>query len=123
VTFIRTYTADEMGPVPLPTLLVQHVLADPELDRLRFHQTGSNTTIVAREVDKGTGLLALLEHVGRPDLETVVSRPVSGRSPAGKTCSGSKTSSPRGTLFVTILSFWPRTTPFSSVPLWIRMGR
>jgi hydroxymethylpyrimidine pyrophosphatase-like HAD family hydrolase len=58
-------------PVPLPTLAVRQVLAELGLDRLAVHQTTIDTTIVAREVDKGTGLLALLDLAGLPDAETI----------------------------------------------------
>jgi len=46
-------------------------MASEGLDRLRFFQTTIDTTIMAREVDKGTGLAALREWVGRPDMETL----------------------------------------------------
>jgi hydroxymethylpyrimidine pyrophosphatase-like HAD family hydrolase len=57
-------------PVPLPTLTAQHLMASLQLDRLRMHRTGIDTTIVAQEVDKGQGLTALLEWVGHPVVET-----------------------------------------------------
>jgi hypothetical protein len=41
------------------------------LNRLCFHQTRIDTAIVAREVDKGTGLVALLEWAGIPVTETI----------------------------------------------------
>jgi hydroxymethylpyrimidine pyrophosphatase-like HAD family hydrolase len=71
VSSIRDYSLADKGPAPLPTLLVQHVMSAEGLDRLSCHQTGSDTTIVSREVDKGTGLLALLSFVGQLDAETV----------------------------------------------------
>jgi haloacid dehalogenase-like hydrolase len=58
-----------MAPVPLPTLTVRQVLASLRLDRLYFEQTTIDTTIAAKEVDKGSGLTALLEWVGLPDAE------------------------------------------------------
>lgn len=61
---------DGRFPVPLPTLTVRHLLAALGLDRLCIHQTGIDTTIVAREVDKGSGLSALLDGVGLPAAET-----------------------------------------------------
>ncbi len=46
-------------------------MAAEGLDRLRFFQTTIDTTIMAREVDKGTGLAALRDWVGRPSMETL----------------------------------------------------
>lgn len=62
--------ADDQAPVPLPTLTVQHLLADLGLERLRWHQTTMDTTIVAQEVNKGSGLAALLNWVGQTDADT-----------------------------------------------------
>ena len=41
------------------------------LDRLAFHHTTIDTTIVAKEADKGTGLAALREWVLSDDAETI----------------------------------------------------
>lgn len=70
---IRAYTYEyESGrTVRLPMLLVRHLLASLKADRLDFHQTYLDTAIVAKEVDKGRGLLALLELVGQRDIETI----------------------------------------------------
>lgn len=65
------YTYERGTTVPLPTLLVQNVMASLKVERLNLHQTYLDTTIIAKEVDKGKGLLALLEMVGQPDLVTV----------------------------------------------------
>jgi hydroxymethylpyrimidine pyrophosphatase-like HAD family hydrolase len=59
-------------PVPLPTLTIHQLLAAEGLDRLCVQQTTIDTTITAREVDKGTGLLALLALAGQPEAETLV---------------------------------------------------
>jgi hydroxymethylpyrimidine pyrophosphatase-like HAD family hydrolase len=56
---------------PLPSLLVQHLITDLGLDRLSFHQTTIDTTIVAKEVDKGSGLLALRDWVLGADAKTI----------------------------------------------------
>jgi hypothetical protein len=50
---------------------VKQAIADLGLDRLRVHQTTIGTTIVACEVDKGTGLIALRDWVLGPDAETI----------------------------------------------------
>jgi hydroxymethylpyrimidine pyrophosphatase-like HAD family hydrolase len=64
-------TADDKAPTPLPTLIVKQLLASLGLDQLSCRQTTLDTTIVAQEVDKGRGLLALLNWVGQPDVETM----------------------------------------------------
>ena len=56
---------------PLSTLLIQHLMAALKLDRLSFHHTLIDTTIVAKEVDKGSGLLALRNWVLGEDAETI----------------------------------------------------
>jgi hypothetical protein len=47
------------------------LLVDLRLDRLTFHHTTIDTTIVAKEADKGTGLAALRDWVLRDDAETI----------------------------------------------------
>jgi hydroxymethylpyrimidine pyrophosphatase-like HAD family hydrolase len=68
---IRAYVYEQDRTRPLPTLLPRQLLRSLKADRLRVQQNYSDTAIVAQEVDKGTGLLALLDWVGRPDWETV----------------------------------------------------
>jgi hydroxymethylpyrimidine pyrophosphatase-like HAD family hydrolase len=68
---IRAYTFEEGGPVPLPTLTIQALLARLRLDRLAFHQTSIDSAIVAKESDKGRGLEALLDLVGMVGADTV----------------------------------------------------
>ncbi|HJT76381.1 MAG TPA: HAD hydrolase family protein, partial [Gemmataceae bacterium] len=68
---LRAYTYAREATVPLPISMVRRLESDPRLDRLRFHQTTIDTAVVAAEVDKGTGLTALLEWAGVPGLETV----------------------------------------------------
>jgi haloacid dehalogenase-like hydrolase len=65
------YTYERGVTVPLPTILVQNVMARLKVERLTLHQTYLDTTIIAKEVDKGKGLRALLEMVEQPDLVTV----------------------------------------------------
>jgi hydroxymethylpyrimidine pyrophosphatase-like HAD family hydrolase len=56
---------------PLSTLLVGHLFAELGLDRLSFHHTEIDTTIVAAETDKGCGLLALRDWVSEEKAETI----------------------------------------------------
>jgi hypothetical protein len=50
---------------------VQDLLGNLGVDRLRAHHTGLDTAIVAKETDKGAGLLQLLKLVGMPAIETM----------------------------------------------------
>jgi hydroxymethylpyrimidine pyrophosphatase-like HAD family hydrolase len=68
---IRAYTYERGATVPLPTILIGNLMASLKVDRLAFHQTYVDTTVLAREVDKGTGLLALLALAGQPEVETI----------------------------------------------------
>jgi hydroxymethylpyrimidine pyrophosphatase-like HAD family hydrolase len=68
---IRAYTYEHGTTVPLPTLFIRDLMAGQRADRLDFHQTYLDTTIVAKDVDKGKGLLALLDLVGQRDIETI----------------------------------------------------
>jgi hydroxymethylpyrimidine pyrophosphatase-like HAD family hydrolase len=58
-------------PTPLPPLIADHLITELGLNRLSIHQTASDTTIVAKEADKGTGLVALRDWIFEPDAETV----------------------------------------------------
>jgi hypothetical protein len=53
---IRSLSVGDGALAPLPTLLVRHLMTDLKLDLLSFHHTMIDTTIVAKEVDKGSGL-------------------------------------------------------------------
>src|SRR5262249_51839330 len=48
-----------------------HLMTDLGLDRLSFHHTSIDTTVVAKETDKGSGLVALRDWVLGPAAETV----------------------------------------------------
>jgi hydroxymethylpyrimidine pyrophosphatase-like HAD family hydrolase len=68
---IRSHGVGDGALAPLPNLLVQHLMTDLDLDRLCFHHTNIDTTIVAKEVDKGGGLSALRDWVLGADAETI----------------------------------------------------
>ncbi|PAY05971.1 hypothetical protein CK489_23820 [Bradyrhizobium sp. UFLA03-84] len=68
---MRRFTVGQGVPVPLPTLIVRDLITTLRLDRLCFRQTTSDTTVVAKDVDKGTGLAALRDRVLGPDAETI----------------------------------------------------
>jgi len=71
VRSIRSSGVGDGVLAPLPTLLVRHLMSDLGLDRLSFHHTTIDTTIVASEVDKGSGLSALRDWVLGADAETI----------------------------------------------------
>jgi hydroxymethylpyrimidine pyrophosphatase-like HAD family hydrolase len=56
---------------PISTHILHQLLVDLRLDRLAFHHTNIDTTIVAKEADKGTGLAALRDWVLAEDAETI----------------------------------------------------
>jgi hydroxymethylpyrimidine pyrophosphatase-like HAD family hydrolase len=68
---LRAFAYEGGRTVPLPTGFVQGVLARCNVKRITVHQTYLDTTILACEVDKGKGLQAMLELVGRAELETI----------------------------------------------------
>jgi hydroxymethylpyrimidine pyrophosphatase-like HAD family hydrolase len=68
---IRSFGVGQGVPIPLPTLVVNHLITTLQLDRLSFHHTVIDTAIVAKETDKGIGLTALRDRVLGPDAETI----------------------------------------------------
>ena len=68
---LRAYSYEGGRTIPLPKAIVDGTIADLGLDRLRLHQTYVDSTVLAREVDKGKGLRALLALAGIEDAETV----------------------------------------------------
>jgi HAD superfamily hydrolase (TIGR01484 family) len=61
---LRAYTYQNGATVALPRLLIQNLISSLKLDRLAFHQTFTDSAVVAKETDKGRGLLALLSFAG-----------------------------------------------------------
>ncbi len=56
---------------PLSTPLINHFMTSLRLDRLSYHHTTIDTTIVAKHFDKGTGLVALRDRILGPRAETI----------------------------------------------------
>jgi len=72
--FANSNSSFSVGPgeaTPLPTLLVTDLLTTLRLDRLSFHHTTMDTTIVAKDTEKGAGLVSLRDRVLGPDAETI----------------------------------------------------
>jgi hypothetical protein len=68
---IKAFTYDGVGTIPLPTVLIQKLFAEVGVKSLAIHHTPSDTAITSRDVDKGTGLLALLRFVGKEGAESI----------------------------------------------------
>lgn len=71
LSWSRPFSAGIGAPAPLPTLIVHHLMTTLRLDRLSFHHTTIDTTVVAKDTDKGTGLSALHRWVMEPDAEAI----------------------------------------------------
>jgi hydroxymethylpyrimidine pyrophosphatase-like HAD family hydrolase len=69
---IRAHVYERGSTAALPETLTRDMMARLGTDRVQLIQTITETTLVARETNKGTGLSELLALAGHPDLETVV---------------------------------------------------
>jgi len=68
---IRAYTFEGEITRALPTPLIRNLVSQLKLNRLSYHQTYTDTAVLAKETDKGRGLLALLALIGQPSIETL----------------------------------------------------
>ena len=68
---IRAHLYERGVTVPLPTILIRNLMASLRVERLDLHQTFTDTTIIARETDKGRGLQELLSLAGSGAMETI----------------------------------------------------
>lgn len=68
---IRSFTYEDRGRVALPRPLIQDLLLRLKLDRLYHHQTSIDTAILAKGIDKGSGLRGLLKWIGVSELDPV----------------------------------------------------
>ena len=66
---IRAYSFEDNRTVPVPTLTIRTLLTKLGVRRLKFRQTFSDTAVLAKELDKGTGLQSLRTWLGMPGLE------------------------------------------------------
>ena len=67
----RASSIGDGAVAPISTHIVHQLLVDLRLDRLTFHHTTIDTTVVAKGVDKGTGLVALRDWALTKDAETI----------------------------------------------------
>ena len=56
---------------PISSFVIDSVIKELELDRLSYHHTGIDTTVIAKGVNKGTGLIALRDWVLDADAKTI----------------------------------------------------
>jgi hypothetical protein len=68
---LRAFNYGRERTVALPTLMISGLIGELKLDRLRFHQTDLDTAVLAKDIDKGTGLQAMASQAGIPNLETI----------------------------------------------------
>lgn len=60
---LRASNVGDGALAALPQVVINHAVATLGLDRLSVHQTSIDTTVIARDVDKGTGLATLRNRV------------------------------------------------------------
>jgi hydroxymethylpyrimidine pyrophosphatase-like HAD family hydrolase len=68
---LRAYRFEEGWPVALPEPIILGVFQNLGVQRLRFRQTQSDTAILGKDIDKGTGLRGLLQWVGVTEAQTI----------------------------------------------------
>ena len=68
---IRAFTYERDRTVALPTLLIGELMSRLKLDQLRFHQTDLDTAVLGKDVNKGTGLQAMVGYAGVANMETI----------------------------------------------------
>ena len=68
---IRAFCYARGTTVPVPEALVRNLIAGLNLTHLSLRQTYTDSTVTCKDVDKGTGLRALLSMAGRNALKTV----------------------------------------------------
>lgn len=69
--YIRSAGVGDGVVAPIPTLLMRHLMTELKLDRLCYHHTDIDTTVVTKDVSKGSGLLALRDQVLGEGGETI----------------------------------------------------
>jgi hydroxymethylpyrimidine pyrophosphatase-like HAD family hydrolase len=68
---IRAYSFEGNRTVPVSTLTIRTLLANLGGNRLKFYQTYSDTAVLAKDIDKGTGLQSLLAWLELTEREVV----------------------------------------------------
>lgn len=68
---IKAYIYDRGVTVPLPAAIIKGLMARLNTHLLELHQTYTDSTIVAKEINKGRGLTELLALSGQTEIETI----------------------------------------------------
>ncbi len=68
---IKTYTYSGGRTIPLPKLMVLELMDRLGVKRLSVRPTFTDTCIISKEVDKGTGMMAMLDLAGLENAETI----------------------------------------------------
>ena len=68
---LKAFAYERGVTVPLPTTMIRDLIASCGADLLAVHQTYTDTTLTAKETDKGRGLRELLAMTGNAPLETI----------------------------------------------------
>jgi hydroxymethylpyrimidine pyrophosphatase-like HAD family hydrolase len=61
---LRAYTLKGDKTIPIPSMIVQDTITSLGIKSLRIVHTGLDTAVLAKDLDKGTGLLAMQDFVG-----------------------------------------------------------
>jgi hydroxymethylpyrimidine pyrophosphatase-like HAD family hydrolase len=68
---IQACTFENGASAPIPRIIVEQLATSLGLDLLRIQQNSTDTVVVSRETDKGTGLRDLLEFIGASECQSV----------------------------------------------------
>jgi haloacid dehalogenase-like hydrolase len=68
---IQACTFENGASAPIPRIIVEQLATSLGLDLLRIQQNSTDTVVVSRETDKGTGLCDLLEFIGASECQSV----------------------------------------------------
>ena len=68
---IRAFLYEQGRTVPLPSIMIRDLLASLKAERLEVHQTWTDSAVIARETDKGRGMLEMLSLAGASGAETI----------------------------------------------------
>lgn len=68
---IKAFTYGKATTEPVASAVLEKIIVECGAEALQVRQTGTDSAIVSGEVDKGSGLLALVDLLGRGDAEAI----------------------------------------------------
>lgn len=68
---IKAFTYKGRQTAPVPTAVLHGILKQAGARNLCIHHTASDSAITAKQLDKGTGMLAFLKLIGRENIQTI----------------------------------------------------